>query len=598
MKRLAIVLAALIAFAALAYGGVVWTIIQPAPPLKKGPILQLPQGGIQAGIDRYNEDILQINGIPFAAPPEGDLRWRPPTRAQSWEGVRDGTVFGAECLQSRSGSRAFLSDLLNGLGLNPVEQHFAKISLQSAPPPPESEDCLFLNVRTANVGSADPQPVMVWIHGGSHQAGAGSQSLYQANQLVENGVVLVTINYRLGPFGYLAHPALSADDPNGVSGNYGLLDQVAALIWVKENIAVFGGDPDNVTIFGESAGAQSVTEIMATPFSEGLFHKAILQSGASTYNTNGLETAIDGRMSMHEAGLDFFEGLAPEAASAADLRAIPATDIIAHIANKTHLGDYALPTVDGFVLPRLIGDAIASGSVHNVPILAGYNGDEATLFYDSIGRPTILVPDFPAPLEARLAYLEEIYGREDAEQLIALYGLDNPETVQTAETDMLGDDLFGVHMRFLAAKNVDQGAPSYLYHFTRVPPSKSQTIGAFHAAEIFFVFGSHTPLSPLSEADKTLTTAMGQYWTNFAKSGDPNGAELPEWPSYARETDLWMTFNPSIHVKPNVRKAKLDILERALERRIAAAVPVITPPTEIDFASLDDQETSADRLEP
>ncbi|MEM9842833.1 MAG: carboxylesterase family protein, partial [Pseudomonadota bacterium] len=143
-----------------------------------------------------------------------------------------------------------------------------------------------------------------------------------------------------------------------------------------------------------------------------------------------------------------------------------------------------------------------------------------------------------------------------------------------------------------------QGAPSYLYHFTRVPPSKSQTIGAFHAAEIFFVFGSHTPLSPLSEADKALTTAMGQYWTNFAKSGDPNGAGLPEWPSYARETDLWMTFNPSIHVKPNVRKAKLDILERALERRIAAAVPVITPPTEIDFASLDDQETSADRLEP
>jgi para-nitrobenzyl esterase len=598
MKRLLIIVAALAALAAAAYYGLIWMITQPAPPLKAGPVIELSQGQIQTGLDRDNPEVLQINGIPFAAPPVGELRWRAPQPAVSWGGVRDGTQFGAECMQLRSGSGEFLSDLLNGLGLNAVQRHLATVVLENAAPPAESEDCLFLNVRSANVGKADLQPVMVWIHGGSHQSGAGSQDPYQANQLVENGVVLVTINYRLGVFGYIAHPALSADDPRGVSGNYGLLDQVAALAWIRDNIEAFGGDPSNVTIFGESAGAQSVTEIMATPLSEGLFHKAILQSGASTYNANGLETAIDGRLTMHEAGLDFFDGLVDADASAAELRAIPATDIIAHIPNKMHLGGYALPTVDGVVIPKLIGQAIGDGSIHNVPILAGYNADEATLFYPSIQKPTVLVPEFPDALEDRLTLLNEIYGEADAAALVSLYGLDDPETYQISETDMLGDDLFGVHMRHLAANNTAQGEPSYLYHFTRIPPSKSQTIGAFHAAEIFFVFDSHSPLSGLSKEDEALTEAMGLYWTNFAKTGNPNDVGLQAWPTYNAATDLWMTFNPSIEVKPTVRSEKLDIMERALVRRVAEAVPQITPPAEEVLAASGGQESAADSLEP
>ncbi|MEL6861834.1 MAG: carboxylesterase family protein, partial [Pseudomonadota bacterium] len=469
MKWFLIIIGALVALAAAAYGGLVWMITRPVPPLEPGPVIELAQGSIQAGIDADNADILQINGIPFAAPPTGDLRWRAPQPALSWDGTRDGTEFGAECVQMRAGAGEFLNDLLNGMGLNAVQRHLATIALESGPPPPESEDCLFLNVRSANVGSTELQPVMVWIHGGSHQSGAGSQSIYQANQLVENGVVLVTINYRLGVFGYIAHPALSADDPRGVSGNYGLLDQVAALAWIKDNIDVFGGDPNNVTIFGESAGAQSVTEIMSTLLSEGLFHKAILQSGASTYNANGLTTAIEGRLTMHEAGLEFFDGLVDADASAADLRAVSADDIIAHIPNKMHLGGYALPTVDGVVIPKLMGQAIGDGSIHNVPILAGYNADEGTLFYDSIQKPTVLVPEFPDTLEDRLAYMSELYGAEDAAKLIELYGLDDPDTYQKAETDMLGDDLFGVHMRYLASANHAAGEPTYLYHFTRVP---------------------------------------------------------------------------------------------------------------------------------
>ena len=595
MKRLLIILAVIAAVLVLAYNGLIWMITKPAPPLEQGPVLTLSQGDIQAGIDADNTDILQINGIPFAAAE----RWRPPAAPISWDGVRDGRDFAAECLQSREGSGEFLSDLLNGMGLNAVQRHLAMIALESGPPPAESEDCLFLNVRTRNVGGDRLQPVMVWIHGGSHQSGAGSQSIYNANQLVENGAVLVTINYRLGPFGYLAHPALSAEDPRGVSGNYGLLDQVAALAWVRDNIEVFGGDPNNVTIFGESAGAQSVTEIMSTPLSEGLFHKAILQSGASSYNANGLTTAIEGRMSMHEAGVAFLDGLASPDATAADLRAIPAEQIVTRIAETPELGGYRLPTVDGVVIPKLMGAAIGDGSIHNVPILAGYNADEATLFYPSMNVPTVLVPEFPAVLDDRLALLREIYGETDANALIELYGLDDPDTYQKAEMDMLGDDLFGVHMRYLARGNVAAGEPTYLYHFTRVPPSKSQTIGAFHASEIFFVFGSHSPLAGLTEGDEILTEAMGQYWTNFARTGDPNGDGMPVWPAYDPEKDEWMTFNPSIEVQAGVRAEKLDIMERALVTRVAAAVPQISPVPEPELtAGLGGQESGADSLEP
>lgn len=598
MKRLLIILAGLAALLAVAYYGLIWMITKPAPPLAEGPVLILAQGQIQAGIDRDNDEVLLINGIPFAGDAGGEMRWRPPSMPANWDGVRDGREFGAECMQSRAGSGEFLDDLLNGMGLNAVQRHLATVSLQSGPPPVESEDCLFLNVRTANAGADNLQPVMVWIHGGSHQSGAGSQSIYQANQLVENGVVLVTINYRLGPFGYIAHPALSADDPRGVSGNYGLLDQVAALAWVRDNIDVFGGDPNNVTIFGESAGAQSVTEIMATPLSAGLFHKAVLQSGSSSYNANGLTTAIEGRLTMHEAGLEFFDGLAAADASAADLRAVSAADIVTHIPNKMHLGGYALPTVDGVVIPRLIGEAIGDGSIYNVPILAGYNADEATLFYPSIQKPTVLVPDFPKALQDRLALLREIYGDADAEALIRLYGLDDPDTYQQAETNMLGDDLFGVHKRYLAAANAAQGEPTYLYHFTRVSPSKTQTIGAFHASEIFFVFGSHSPLAGLSDEDEALTEAMGVYWTNFAKTGNPNSGGLPDWPNYDPASDLWMTFNPSIEVTSGIRAEKLDILERALVTRVAAAVPHITPIQEDLMAASGGQENAADSLEP
>ncbi len=596
MKRLLIIVVALAVLLGALYGGLVWMITKPAAPLEEGPVISLTQGQIMAGIDADNPDVLQVNGIPFAAPPVGDLRWRAPQPPLNWEGVRDGRDYGAQCLQNREGSGEFLDDLLNGLGLNMVQRHLAKVSLQSAPPPIESEDCLFLNVRSANVGKDSLQPVMLWIHGGSHQSGAGSMDLYQGNGMVENGVVVVTVNYRLGPLGYMAHPALSADDPRGVSGNYGLLDNVAALAWVKDNITAFGGDPENVTIFGESAGAQAVTEIMSTPLSEGLFHKAILQSGASSYNANGLTTAIEGRMSMHMAGLEFMDGLTGPEATSEELRAVSGEALIAQVPKKMHLLGYMLPTVDGVVIPELIGQAIGEGGIQNVPILAGYNGDEATLFYPSMRVPTVLVPEFPISHDDKIAKLNEIYGAEDAAILAFEYRLTEPENWDQGAMDMLGDDLFGVHMRFLAKANTAQGEPSYLYHFTRVTPTKNQTLGAFHASEIFFVFNSHSPLMGLTEEEDILTEAMGKYWTNFAKTGNPNGEGLPDWPIYD-ESDQWLTFQPAIEVETGVRKAKLDVMERALVNAIAKARPQIIP--EPVFADMSgSEESGTDSLEP
>lgn len=577
MKRLFFVILILAFLIVGGYAGLAWFLTKPAPPMETGQTITISQGQITAGIDRNDPSVEVFNGIPFAAPPVGDLRWAAPQDPNGWDDVKDGRDFGPECMQSRKGSAEFLAAIVKGMGLGWVEQQAAAISVRHAKPPVESEDCLYLNVRTNNAGGSDLQPVMVWFHGGSHQTGSGSTDIYQSNNLVQHDVVLVTINYRLGPFGYMAHPAISAADPRGVSGNYGLQDQIKSLEWVRDNIAAFGGDPDNVTIFGESAGAQSVTEVMSSPLATGLFHKAILQSGASTYNSNSLDAAIPGRKTMHDAGAEFMAGLVNGEATPEKLREVPADDIIAHLEKNPQMVGYMQPTVDGVVIPRLMGEMIGNGGIINVPILAGYNADEATLFYPNMQTPTVLKSPFPTEFEARMAALDEVYGPQCAAILKAEYRLDNPETYEQGAMDMLGDDLFGVHMRHLARANVATENPAYLYFFARTPPSENQTLGAFHAAELFFVFDSHSPFLPLSEDDKKLTAAMGQYWTNFAKTGDPNGAALPQWPTYDAQTDRWMTFNPKLEVRPNVRKAKLDVMEATLIERVAMASPIVTP---------------------
>ena len=559
----------IVLFILLAAGAYGWYALRKPPkPMEMSEPVRIHQGVVIGGVDRNNSDVIVFNGIPYAT----GKRWSPPSAPPQWGAIsRDTREYGPECMQSRARSDGFVDRILEGVGLSGFERMMARLVISLQTPPAEAEDCLSLNIRTANLGGRDLQPVMVWIHGGSHQFGSGSQAIYQANGLVEKGVVLVTINYRLGAFGYLAHPALTEEA--GTSGNYGLMDQISALNWVRENIAVFGGDPNNVTVFGESAGAQSITELMASPLSEGLFHKAILQSGASTYNALHLKRSVlPGILSAEDAGGDFLSPFAARDARPADLRNIPAADIIAQAEARPDLAPYFLPVVDGKVLPRPIGAAFRDGDVPRVPMIAGFNADEGTLFYDSIYSPTVLRPQITGTLEEREAALASVFGLNPAKALQALYGMNTLESWDKGAMDMLGDDMFGVHMRYVGRRNAEAGAPTYLYHFTRVPPSPRQTIGAFHAAEISFVFNSHPRGLKITDRDMALTEAMMTYWSNFARTGDPNGTGVPQWPAFSLERDVWLDLNHSIREIEGLRARKLDILEETLLGRIEKMV--------------------------
>lgn len=523
--------------------------------------ISTPQGPVQ-GVTTENPAIYNFKGLPFAAAPVGDLRWAAPSPAPNWTEPRIADTFGNRCMQPEGVEGGFFNRLIEGHGLSGMKNFLIKKAVAAQKPSPMSEDCLYLNVRTANLNSETKQPVMVWIHGGGHQFGSSDFSYYQANGLVENGVVLVTINYRLGAFGYMAHPALSADNPNGVSGNYGTLDQIAALDWVQDNIAAYGGDPENVTIFGESAGGWSVTEMMASPLAAGKFHKAIAQSGASTYHLGQMDGNGLGWPSGYAMGGKVADALGLEAPSAADLRAIPAEDIMANLPEKA---DEAFHHIrDGYVFPKNVGHAFRDGDIHAVPFMTGYNSDEGTLFFPDDPQPSVWVDDLPRGGAKMFAALDTHYPGQ-GETLAELYGL-NEDFIAGGE-QMMGDDIFGVNIRYAAKANAAAGAPSYAYYFSRVPPSEKQTLGAFHAAEIPFVFDSSEPILGLSDDDEALTELMVTAWANFAKTGNPNGGNLPNWPEYNGHN--WMHFSgntgrPIATLETDIRKAKLDALETGL----------------------------------
>ena len=537
-----------------------------APP-DPTPVLETPQGPVQGVLSSDNPDIATYNGLPFAAAPVGDLRWAEPAPAPTWTEVRQAADFGSRCMQATDVEGGFFERLIDGHGLSSVKSFLIKRAVAAASPSPVSEDCLYLNVRAPI--DAENAPVMVWIHGGAHQFGSSDFGYYQADGLAERGIVLVTINYRLGAFGYMAHPALSEADPRGVSGNYGTLDQVAALEWVRDNIAAYGGNPDQVTIFGESAGAWSVTELMSTPLANGLFHGAILQSGASTYHMGQLDGEGVGWPSGHATGEKVADALGFDNPTAEELRALPAQTIQDAVTAEMTEGFHHVR--DGVVFPLNVGLAFETGAINRVPIMAGYNSDEGTLFFPTDPQPTVWLNDLEPGDEAALtARLTDVFPTQ-AGMIIDLYDLD--EDFVGGGTQMMGDEIFGTNIRFAARSVAETGMPAWTYFFSRVPPSEDQTVGAFHAAEIPFVFDSHEGVLGLSEDDGALTGIMLDYWASFAKDGNPNSDGLADWPQHSG--DQWMHFSantgrPISAVETGVRAEKLNALSEGLAVKLDA----------------------------
>ncbi|HYL35804.1 MAG TPA: carboxylesterase family protein [Bryobacteraceae bacterium] len=482
-------------------------------------------GGLVSGAPGSNPEVRVYKGIPFAAPPIGDLRWKPPKPAPPWQGVRRATQFGAACMQ---------------LFVPRSEFYYSE-------PEPTSEDCLYLNVWTAAKSSSERRPVMVWIFGGAQTRGSGSWTvpglietrLNDGEALAKKGVVLVTLNHRLNIFGFLAHPELTKESDRGSSGNYAFLDQIAALEWVQNNIAAFGGDPKRVTLFGQSAGSFSVNYLMASPLAKGLFQRAIGESG-------GVFGGMRTREEAEAAGVKFANSIGAESLQA--LRAKSAADLL-----KASAPAGFTPFVDGWMLPQDVYAIFSNGKQNDVPLIAGYTSDEAT-------------PVVPWPADGSAAwFIEQARSRfgEKTDEFLKIYPARSVEEAKASHYASNRDRMFGWHVRTWVRMQTKTGkSKAYLYYFSRVPPgSDSARYGAFHSAELPYVFAHLDPPRPWEDIDRKLSQAMSSYWVNFAASGDPNGKDLPKWTSYDKSGDTALEFGNSIQSRSGLNQAGLDFLD-------------------------------------
>ena len=478
-----------------------------------GPV-QLDSGAVEGAASDADPAVQVFRGIPYAAPPVGELRWQPPGAVAGWDGVRDATEFSGVCPQ--------------GPGL-------AQMMGVALPDP--SEDCLYLNVWSGSVGKDAALPVMVWIHGGGLSLGWAHQRLYDGMRLAQEGVVLVSINYRLGALGFLSHPLLGGE--SGASGNYGLMDQIAALEWVQRNVAAFGGDPGNVTIFGESAGGTSVYALLAAPASDGMFHRAIAQSAWVTDgNFLPMARAVasgGGWVKQHFADAD----------SAEKLRAIEADALVAAQDQGFNI---AVATGDDF-MPEHPQAIFEAGKQMNVPLVAGTNTDEGTMFVDAL------------PFETVDAYKAAITGMfpAHAESILALYPAANDAALFQVKNQIIADTWFAQATRNMLAGWEQVSSPAWRYHFSRRSTAMPM-LGAAHAAEIAYVFNNLTPPTAEQEVDQALAEAMIQYWVQFAATGDPNGEGLPQWPAYEAGSDLHVELGDEVKAGSGFRKEAIDTL--------------------------------------
>lgn len=468
--------------------------------------------GVSAG------DVRVFKGIPYAAPPTGEWRWQAPRPAAKWTGVRDAANYGPSCPQAP----------------------YAASSIYFSEPEPQSEDCLSLNVW-APAGAGAQVPVMVWIHGGAFTRGSGAVASYDGGSLARKGVVVVTINYRLGALGFLAHPELTAESKEHASGNYAILDQIQALRWVQENIRAFGGDPRTVTIFGESAGSWAVNALVASPLAKGLFHRAIGESGAWFVPMRTLREAEEG-------GTAFAKRV--QAGSLAALRALPAEQIV-----KEQGAVRAETIVDGYTFPEEIRKLFAEGKQNDVPLIAGSNANEMSTLTD----PS-MVPKTADGYRKMLAFVAPKYKAE----IEAVYPAATDAEAGRSYLEALRDFTFSLQMRNWVRASASGKSKAWLYWFSHVPPHRnSQYFGAYHAGEIIYVFDNLgvKPDGPWQDADRAVARDMSGYWVNFAKTGDPNGGGLAEWKAYDRGAEYYLEFGDRPELKQHLLKQKLDAIE-------------------------------------
>ena len=484
-----------------------------------------------------------FKGIPYAAPPVGDLRWRAPAPITPRLGPQQATDFAPPCAQAAT--------------TNTFARHIAE-TLDQDPdlvpePAPSSEDCLYLNIWTSNLGGRDLVPVMVWIHGGNNVAGSASEPLYDGANLARQGVVIVTINYRLGVFGFLAHPALTAESEHGSSGNYALLDQIAALRWVQRNAASFGGDPGRVTVFGESAGATDVAYLLASPLTHGLFHRAVIESGG--YAVNDFRTAGE----AEAVGDSFAEalGLTGSEDVLADMRAVTPEGLLrAWFAVWSTMKKVRInaPNVDGWVLPDAAARTFDRGEHHRVPLMVGFNTDEWTTLRHY--WPDVTLDGFRQVLHA-------VYGSL-ADRAMELYPAATDDDAIPASDRWQTDWYFVCPSKFIAHRMAQAGDPVFFYEFSRaVQAPGGELLGAYHAAELAFVWNNLAVETwvPRQPNDQELADMMSAAWVRFAATGDPNGGDLPAWPPYGSENEAFIRFGDTVAVGSGVRPGYCEPVE-------------------------------------
>lgn len=505
--------------------------LAPASRAQLRYVQQRTASGILEGVVSPDGKVRAFKGIPFAAPPVGPLRWKPPQPVAPWSGVRKAVDYGPRCMQTR-----VYSDMI----------------FRDAGP---SEDCLYLNLWMPEVHTQPRLPVMVWIYGGGFEAGSTSEPRQDGGNLSKKGVLVVSMNYRLGIFGFFSHPELTRESGHNASGNYGLLDQLAALRWVHDNIAVFGGDPGNVTIFGESAGSSSVSALMASPLAKGLFRRAIGESGAIF----GTSKQSRQRTDTERVDVEFVKSaLGTDSIKA--LRAKPAAELL-EAASKEGAPSFRT-NIDGYFLPESVEAIFAAGKQSHVPLLAGWNADEDE--YQSIFEK-----EEPSP-ENFAARVRELYG-SNADTILKLYPATTVAQAKRAAADLAGDRFTALHTwKWMELQLRTGKSPVYRYHFEETlplaagtAPSPDNEPTAPHASEIEFVFQVLSSRDlPWRPQDEKISDLMGSYWTNFAKTGDPNAEGLPHWPVYGPDAYEVMHLGPNLHALPDEHRARYEFLDK------------------------------------